>query len=133
MDTYDIISVKETYYRMLNSDPTDYASLVPPTESSKRFLGSDKMESISDRGYFSMNNVKSMADDGIDAYIPEAKHGMPDKKTGIPKPEFHESKFVNNSGKDIFMCPEKNEMHYLRNQKTVKGVKYSFMNKSICF
>ena len=71
-----------------------------------------------------MNNVKSMAEDGIDAYIPEAKHGMPDKKTGVPKPEFHESRFIYNREKDIFMCPEKKEMHYLRNQKTVKGLKY---------
>ena len=29
-----------------------------------------------------------MVDDGIDAYIPEAKYGILDKKTGIPKPEF---------------------------------------------
>ena len=70
----------------LTSDPTDYASLVPLTESSKEFLGSDKMESLSDRGYFSMNNVKSMADDDIDAYIPEAKHGMPDKKREYRNP-----------------------------------------------
>ncbi|MDA8131427.1 MAG: hypothetical protein M0011_07995 [Elusimicrobia bacterium] len=28
---------------------------------------------------------------------------MPDKKTGIPKPEFHESKFTYNSEKDIYI------------------------------
>ena len=106
----------------LTSDPTDYTSLVPLTESSKEFLRSDKMESLSDRGYFSMNNVKSMGDDGIDAHIPEARHGMPDRKTRIPKPEFHESKFLYNSWKDIYMCPKNKEMHYLRNQKTVKGL-----------
>lgn len=104
----------------LTSDPTDYASLVPLTESSKEFLGFDKMESLSDRGYFSMNNIKSMADDSIDAYIPEARHGMPDKTTGIPKPEFHESRFLYNSGKDIYICQENKEMHSLRNQNTGK-------------
>ena len=116
----------------LTNDPTDYASLVPLTESSKEFLGSDKMESLSDKGYFSMGNVKSMAEDGIDAYIPEAKDGMPNKKTGMPKPEFHESRFVYNSEKDIYMCPERKEMHYLRNQKTVKGLKYRVYATAAC-
>ena len=116
----------------LTNDPTDYASLVPLIESSKEFLGSSKMESLSDKGYFSLDNVKSVADNGIDAYIPEAKHGMPDKKTGIPKPEFHESRFIYNSEKDICICPEKNEMHYLRNQKTVRGVKYRIYTTAAC-
>ena len=35
------------------------------------------MEALSDKGYFSMGNVKSMAEDGIYAYIRKAKHGMP--------------------------------------------------------
>lgn len=78
----------------LTNDPTVYASLVLLTESSKEFSGSDKMESLSDRGYFSMGNLKSMTVEGIDAYIPEAKHGMLDKKTGIPKPGFLEFGFL---------------------------------------
>ena len=49
---------------------------------------------------------------------------MPNKKTGMPKPEFHESRFVYNSEKDTYMCSEKKEMHYFRDQKTVKGLKY---------
>lgn len=72
------------------------------------------MESLSDKGYFSMGNVKSMAEDGIDAYIPEAKHGMPDKKTGMLKPECHESRFVYNSEKDIYMFPEKKEYELVK-------------------
>ena len=116
----------------LTNDPTDYASLVPLTGSSREFLGSDGMESLSDRGYFSMDNVKTLSDQKVDAYIPEAKHGMPNKKTGIPKPEFHESKFTYNSERDIYMCPEKNEMHYLRNQKTMRGVKYRIYSTTAC-
>ncbi|MDA8054895.1 MAG: IS1182 family transposase [Thermoplasmatales archaeon] len=116
----------------LTNDPTDYASLVPLTGSSREFLGSDGMESLSDRGYFSMENVKALSDQNVDAYIPEARHGMPDKKTGMPKPEFHESRFTYNSEKDLYVCPEKNEMHYLRNQKTVKGKTFRIYSTTAC-
>ncbi|MEM4089847.1 MAG: hypothetical protein QXQ46_03715 [Thermoplasmatales archaeon] len=116
----------------LTNDPTDYASLVPLTGSSKEFLRSDKMESLSDRGYFFMENVKALSDQNVDAYIPEAKHGMPNKKTGILKPEFHKSKFTYNSEKDFYICPERNEMHYLRNQKTVRGMKFRIYATAAC-
>ncbi len=91
---------------------------------SKEFLQSDDIESLADRGYFSMENVKSLSGSGIDAYIPEAKHGMPGKKTGIPKPEFHESKFSYDGEKDLYICPTGKEMRYLRNQKTMRGMKF---------
>ena len=71
-----------------------------------------------------MGNVKSMAEDGIDAYVPEERHGMPDKKTGMLKPECHESRFAYNSEKDFYMCPEKKKMHYLMSLETMKGLKY---------
>ena len=91
------------------------------SESSKKFPGSERIESLSDKGYFSMKNIKSLADNCIDAYIPEAKHGMPDRKTGIPKPEFHEPRFIYDEKKDIHSWqkemssphrePENNERH----------------------
>ena len=116
----------------LDNDPTDYASMVPMSERAKEILQSEDMESLADKGYFSFENVKGLSDGGITGYIPEARHGMPDKKTGIPAPEFHESKFLYDKENDTYRCPQGETMAYLRNQKTIMGTVFRIYSTEAC-
>ncbi len=104
----------------LTDDPTDFASLVPMSERSKEILHSEDLESLSDKGYFSLENVKDLNDRKISAFIPEQKHGVPDGKSGIPAPEFHESKFTFNPGNSTYTCPQGNVMHNTGNRTNAK-------------
>lgn len=94
----------------MGNDPTDCSSLVPVSKKSKEILKTDKLEALADKGYFSADNIKSLHDNGIDAFISEPKHGMPGKN-GIPAPEFHESRFRYSRETDTYTCPQGNEMH----------------------
>ena len=104
----------------MGNDPTDCHSMVTMSMKSREMLKTDDLEVLADKGYFSADNIKTLNDEGIDAYISEPKHGI-SGKNGIPAPEFHESKFRYSSENDTYTCPQGNEMHFFR--KLNKGDK----------
>ena len=111
------ISVDDKYHLIVDydvgNDPTDCSSMVPMSMKSGETMKADNLEVLADKGYFSADNIKTLHDEGTDAYISEPKHGMPGK-SGIPAPEFHESKFTYNIKNDAYACPQGNEMHFFR-------------------
>ena len=100
----------------VGNDPTDCSSMVPMSTKSTEVMKAKNLEVLADRGYFSADNIKALHDDGINAFIPEPKHGMP-KKSGIPAPKFHESKFKYSIKNDTYVCPQGNGMHFFRKLK----------------
>ncbi|MHB8544763.1 MAG: IS1182 family transposase [Leptospirales bacterium] len=120
------ISVDDKHHLIVeyevNGNPTDCASLIPMSESSGEMLETDDLEILADKGYFSANNIKALHDKGMKAFIPEPKHSMPDKKTGIPAPEFHESRFKYNKDDNTYACPQGNIMHFMNNTRNEKKV-----------
>ncbi len=76
------ISVDDKYHLIvdydLDNDPTDCSSMVPMSEKSREILEADNLEALADKGYFSGENIKTLHDKGIDAFISEPKHGTSD-------------------------------------------------------
>ncbi len=109
------ISVDDKYHLIVDydvvNDPTDCSSMVPMAMNAREILKTNDLEALADKGYFSADNIKTLSDEKIDAFISEPKHGISGKK-GIPAPEFHESKFTYNVKNDTYMCPQGNEMHF---------------------
>jgi transposase len=115
----------------LDNDPTDCSSMVPMSEKSREILEADNLESLADKGYFSGENIKSLHDKGIDAFISEPKHGMPGK-SGIPAPGFHEAKFMYNVENDTYVCPQGNEMHLAKKWKNKKKQLFGIYRTNAC-
>ncbi len=115
----------------LDNDPTDCSSMVPMSEKSREILEADNLESLADKGYFSGENIKTLHDKGIDAFISEPKHGMPGK-SGIPAPGFHEAKFMYNVENDTYVCPQGNEMHFSEKLKNHGNKTYRIYTTDAC-
>ena len=120
------ISVDDKHHLIVeyevHNDPTDCASMVPMSEKSMKMLETDDLEALADKGYFSAENIKELHDKGIKAFIPEPKHGMPHKKTGVPAPEFHESRFRYNKEDDTYTCPQDhNGIRYILRRNPVRA------------
>ncbi|MHB1440801.1 MAG: IS1182 family transposase [Cuniculiplasma sp.] len=118
------ISVDDKHHLIVeyevHNDPTDCSSMVPMSEKSREMLETDDLEALADKGHFSAENIKELHDKGIKAFIPEPKHGMPHKKTGVPAPEFHESRFRYNKEDDTYTCPQGNIMHFMSKRRNEK-------------
>ena len=117
----------------VDNNTNDYASLVPLAEGTKELM-EHSINISADKGHFSLPNLKGLSEAHVTAYIPSAEHGNPKKKTGIPLPEYHIDKFTYNKTRDVYTCPQGNEMHYrfiwpnLRSQ----GVRYRIYSTPAC-
>ncbi|MGA3112057.1 MAG: transposase [Candidatus Bathyarchaeia archaeon] len=80
--------------------------------SAKDILGTERLDAVADKGYFSFVQIKDCVDSGITPYVPEQnRYGVGFvKKKGIPTREFHVDKFVYDIGTDTFVCPAGNKL-----------------------
>lgn len=71
----------------LDNNTNDYASLMPLAVASKEFL--DDFELSADKGHFSLPNLLSLNEEGIDAYIPSPGKGKPGQNRETPEEAYH--------------------------------------------
>ena len=97
----------------VDNDTNDYASLLPLARSSKELMG--KIDVSADRGHFSLTNLLNLYKEETDAYIPTYERGSPFRKKGVGGDEYASSKFIYDKERDVYICPQGNEMHYRSN------------------
>ena len=116
----------------LDNNTNDYASLIPLAEGPKEVM--DSFDLSADKGHFSLPNLKELSESHVIAYIPSAEHGNPKKKTGIPTSEYHKDNFTYDRSRDVYTCPQGNEMHYRFNWPNLRshGVRYRIYSTPKC-
>jgi transposase len=93
-------------YNVTNA-PADNCQLSAIAKGAKATLGVERLDAITDKGFFNFMEIKECVDNGIVPYVPEQnRHGAGwVKKTGIPTREFASDKFVYDKDTDTFLCP----------------------------
>ena len=116
----------------LDNNTNEYASVIPLAEGTREFM--DSFDLSADKGHFSLPNLEDLSEAHIPAYVPRAEHGNPYRKTGLPKPEYHRSKFLYDKEKDVYVCPQGNEMHYnfVREVSSQHRVRYRIYTTDAC-
>ena len=93
-------------YNVTNA-PADNCPLSSIAKGAKETLGVERLDAVSDKGFFNFMEIKECVDNGITPYVPEQNRWGAGwvKKTGIPTREFSSDKFVYDKGTDTFLCP----------------------------
>src|SRR5271157_2406990 len=99
-------------YDVINNS-TDHHQLFNDAEMAKKTLGVDKLEVVSDKGFYVANDVKDCENDGITVFMPVPSFN-PTKSTGVPEPEFCSDKFVYDAEREVYVCPGGAELGLLR-------------------
>ena len=102
----------------VTQDPSDTEQLVPMVEQTKEQIGSpDKVSA--DSGYSSGPNLQKLAEQGIDAHIPDANYqGRQRGKQEAPgEALFTRSCFKRDELKDCFICPAGEKLTFYGLQK----------------
>ena len=87
-----------TYYTVDNS-ANDYTSIVPLAKGTRELI--DRFSIFADRGHFSLLNLFSLAQEGIEAFIPPPPiRGTPGKRRMIPEKDYQWSRFSCDSVND---------------------------------
>jgi len=89
------------------NNASDNNSLSRMAKNTKEALRVERLEVTADKGFFSEEQVKECADNGITPYLPEPNKSARGyaKTTGIPTPEFYEEKFLYDKTTDTYTCP----------------------------
>jgi transposase len=100
-------------YNVTNA-PADNCQLSSIAKGAKQALGAERLDAISDKGFFNFMEIKECVDNGITPYVPEqSRYGVGwVKKTGIPTRGFASDKFVYDKGTDTFLCPAGNRLEF---------------------
>jgi transposase len=103
----------------ITQDPTDHYQLIPQIEQIKLNIGPlpDDMPLSADNGYSTQENLEYIAENNINAYIPNKKQASEAKKSIKNVKPFSKHKFQYDPEIDAYICPNKRKLPY---QKTYK-------------
>ncbi len=76
-------------------------------------LGVDRLEVLSDKGFYVVNDLVECEDAGITVFMPIPAFN-PAKNVGVPEPEFCSNRFVYHVERDAYVCPSGSELELLR-------------------
>jgi transposase len=93
-------------YNVTNA-PSDNCQLSSIAKGAKETLGIERLDAVTDKGFFNFMEIKECVDNGVTPYVPEqSRYGVGwVKKTGIPTREFSSDRFVYDKVSDTFLCP----------------------------
>ena len=97
-------------YDVINNS-TDHHQLTTDAKAAKQTLGVDRLEVLSDKGFYVANDIKECEEAGITVFMPIPSFN-PTKNVGVPEPEFGSERFVYDWVKDVYVCPAGKELGF---------------------
>ena len=111
---------------VVTNDINDLNQLSAMAADAKELIEPDEMALIADTGYYSAPEIKNCVDAGIGVYIKKGKSNNQTKENGYRK-----DKFVYDSERDVYTCPEGKELHFFENTSK-NGLKYRKYKCTAC-
>jgi len=97
-------------YDVINNS-TDHHQLTTGAKAAKQTLGVDRLEVLSDKGFYVANDLIECEEAGITAFMPIPAFN-PTKNVGVPEIEFGSERFVYDAVKDVYVCPAGKELGF---------------------
>ncbi len=104
-------------YNVINNS-TDHHQLATDAMAAKQVLGVDRLDVVSDKGFYVVDDVKECEDAGITVFMPIPSFN-PTKNTGVPEFKFGSERFVYDAIKDVYVCPAGKELSFWK--RSFKG------------
>jgi transposase len=97
-------------YDVINNS-TDHHQLTTDAKAAKQVLGVDRLEVLSDKGFYVANDLVECEEAGITVFMPIPAFN-PTKNVGVPEPEFGSDRFIFDGVKDVYVCPVGKELGF---------------------
>ena len=99
----------------ISRDPTDWKNLEPMASAAKEALGVEQLKAVADAGYYSHEQMRKCAEQGIEATAPNLQK----RKAGAG--DYPVEAFRHDAEKDCYVCPQGRELR--RHQDSVQAGK----------
>jgi len=106
----------------------DKGNLLTMSEKAKEILEVETVTNLADKGYYDGEDIAACEAAGVTCLVAKPKPGGAKKEEGFTRRDF-----VYDSEHDCYMCPGKNRMRHMRNQKHSDGKEYRiYANYAAC-
>ena len=107
---YDVINISTDHHQLFND-----------ALSTKKTLGVDSFDVLSDKGFYVEKGISDCEVNGIRVFMPIPAAFNPYKSVGVPEPGFYSDRFVYDAAKDVYVCSAGNEMPFWKRSYRGKG------------
>ena len=107
---YDVINISD-----------DHNELARMAEAAKETLGVEKLDVAADKGFYKGEELKECEENGITTYVSIPEEFMPNKKLGVPEPEFYSQRFAYDPVRDVYVCPANQVMTFWKGKWKDRG------------
>lgn len=95
----------------VTNDATDMDQLNEMASRAKEVLEVESLEVLADKGYYNPDEIKKCIDNNMIPYVPEHKPKQSEEKS-VPIPRFYDRDFKYDAGRDVYICPQGNELTF---------------------
>lgn len=127
---YNIQTTVDSKHKLIvdfeaTNEAADQNQLSKMATRAKEILETDQLEVTADKGYYDGEDIKATVDEGIIPFIPKPQ--AKETKDGC----FCKDKFIYDKNNDIYICPAKCELVFVKEAKQ-KGKKMRFYEGQSC-
>ncbi len=108
----------------VTNDANDRYQLAGMAQKAKMILEVEKLDVTADKGFCTGSELKECEENGITAYVAIPEETMPNKKFGVPAPEFYSQRFAYDPLRDVCVCPANQVMIFWKGRWKNRGRLY---------
>jgi len=108
----------------VTNDPNDRYQLARMAREAKETLEVERLDVTADKGFCTGSELKECEENGITTYVAIPGETMPNKKLGVPEPEFYSQRFSYDPIRDVYVCPANQVMGFWKGRWKNRGRLY---------
>ena len=118
---YNVQTVVDSKHKLIvdfeiSERSDDKGELYNMSNKAKEALEVETLTNLADKGYYDGEDIAACEANGITCLVAKPKPGGVKKEEGFTREDF-----IYDSEKDCYVCPDKNELKFMRNQKQSDG------------
>lgn len=130
--SYNVQTVIDKKHKLIvtyevTNEGNDQGQLAKMALQGKEALGVDQLTVLSDGGYFDGEKIKECEAAGITAYLPVPESGAASSRGLFPA-----SDFTYNAGRDVYVCPQREELTFRGKEKGSNKKEYRIYRTAAC-
>ena len=116
----------------VTNDANDRYQLARMAQRAKETLQVERLDVTADKGFCTGSELKECEENGITTYVAIPAETMPNKRLGVPEPEFYSQRFLYDPLTDVYVCPANQEMRFWKGRWKNRGRLYRTEACSAC-
>ena len=105
----------------VTNEANDRYQLASMAKEAMETLEVEKLDVTADKGFCTGSELEECEENGITTYVSIPDETMPNKKLGVPEPEFYSQRFLYDPVRDAYVCPANQALTFWKGRWKNRG------------